>query len=162
MIVVSDTSPLNYLILLDAERILPELYGRVIMPEEVLRELEVEGSLEKVRNWLAARPTWLEVNPTPDAPYPSHLHRGEAAAIILAQQLKADLLLIDDQEARSYAEDQGLRVTGLLGVLRDAAMENLIDLGQTFNRLRSETNFRARQELMDALLNEFERTRQIR
>ncbi len=50
MIVVSDTSPLNYLILIEAERILPELYGRVIIPEEVLRELQVEGSPKKVQD----------------------------------------------------------------------------------------------------------------
>ncbi len=63
---------------------------------------------------------------------------------------------MDDQEARTYAEQQGLRVTGLLGVLRDAATENLVELRNSFDRLRTETNFRVQPSLIDEVLREFE------
>ena len=60
MIVVSDTSPLHYLVLIDCGEVLPALFGRVIIPEAVARELESGGAPEKIRKWLATEPKWLE------------------------------------------------------------------------------------------------------
>ena len=93
-------------------------------------------------------PAWLEVQPTPNEPLPPHVHRGEASAIVLAKHLKADPLLIDDQDARACAESEGLRTTGLPGVLCDAAELGLLDIEIVFARLQ-ETSFRAPSSLYD-------------
>lgn len=56
MIVIADTTPLHYLVLIDCADILRELYGRVIIPMAVLEELQAEGTLPAVKAWLAHRP----------------------------------------------------------------------------------------------------------
>ena len=55
-VVIADTSPLNYLILVGAVDILPRLYGRVMIPDLVLRELTGEGAPKEVAEWAAIRP----------------------------------------------------------------------------------------------------------
>ncbi len=62
MIVISDTSPINYLILIECVNVLPELYGRVMIPEGVFEELQRQSTPEVVREWIAAIPSWLEVH----------------------------------------------------------------------------------------------------
>jgi len=61
MIVVCDTSPLNYLILVGAEGVLPVLFETVIAPPAVIREMRHAKAPEQVRRWAAAPPAWLEV-----------------------------------------------------------------------------------------------------
>lgn len=70
MIVISDTSPLNYLILIECVHVLPALYGSVVIPEGVFEELQRPNTPEAVREWMSAHPNWLEVrraNAQPDA-----------------------------------------------------------------------------------------------
>lgn len=55
MTVVSNTSPLNYLVLIDLQYVLPALFERVLIPEAVLRELRSSGAPQQVKNWLGAR-----------------------------------------------------------------------------------------------------------
>ncbi len=59
MIVVADTSPINHLILIDAVRILPELYQTIFVPEAVFDELQAEETPEKVRDWIKNLPAWF-------------------------------------------------------------------------------------------------------
>ena len=59
MLVVSDTSPLNYLILIKSVDVLPSLYGRVAAPRMVLRELLDPEAPPPVRDWAARPPSWL-------------------------------------------------------------------------------------------------------
>jgi len=80
------------------------------------------------------------------------LGRGELEAIALAQELKADALLIDDQRGREEAIRRHLRVFGTLRVLADAAKTDLIDLPEVVARLR-QTTFRASEELFEWLLS---------
>jgi predicted nucleic acid-binding protein len=54
MIVISDTSPINYLILIECVNVLPELYGRVVIPEGVFEELQRLSTPQVVREWVAA------------------------------------------------------------------------------------------------------------
>jgi predicted nucleic acid-binding protein len=61
MIVVSDASPLNYLVLIDAVDILPALFGRVLTPPAVWCELHRDRTPEAVRQWASQPPPWLEV-----------------------------------------------------------------------------------------------------
>jgi len=130
MIVVSDTSPLNYLILIGQEDLLRKLFGRVIIPQAVFDELHATGASAKVRLWSQNPPAWVEIKQTdliPDAAL-DVLHAGEREAITLAQELSADLLLADDKQARLAATNLGIAITGTLGVLDRAAREDLIDL----------------------------------
>ena len=154
MIVIADTSPINYLILIGEAGVLPHLYERVIIPDAVLEELTRDASPIAVRTWLENSPTWLEVR-RPDSlgAEPSiPLDAGEREAITLAGELGADLLIVDDWAARSEAERLGLRVLGTLGVLRDAAAAGLLDLSVAIARLR-QTNFRISDFLLKNLLN---------
>ena len=54
--VVSDTSPVNYLVLIDQSNLLPQLYGRVLISESVLAELSAIETPQLVRNWVANLP----------------------------------------------------------------------------------------------------------
>ena len=72
MIVVSDTSPINYLVLIEFQYLLPELFDLVLIPEAVHRELQAGGTPEPVRQFVAAAPGWLEVRSAPDVPAQSH------------------------------------------------------------------------------------------
>lgn len=53
MIVIADTSPLNYLVLIGEAEMLRRLYGRVVIPEAVLRELQNRKAPAKVADWIA-------------------------------------------------------------------------------------------------------------
>jgi predicted nucleic acid-binding protein len=61
MIVVADTSPLNYLVLIDEIDLLPALFGQVIVPQAVFQELQHPRTSRKVREWAAHLPAWLEL-----------------------------------------------------------------------------------------------------
>ncbi len=71
---------------------------------------------------------------------------GEREAIVLAQELHADIVLIDEGDGRREAQRRALTMTGTLGVLERAAIRGLIDLPRVLARLQS-TTFRARPEL---------------
>ena len=103
--------------------------------------------------WAGAVANWLKVHPDPAEPDQSlaSLHAGERTTIRLAEQLHADIALLDDAAARELAVQRKLKVSGLLGVLRDAAQAGLIDLATAVDRLR-QTNFRASPELLKSLL----------
>jgi predicted nucleic acid-binding protein len=100
MIVVSDTTPLNYLVLIGQAHLLHDLYGVVTLPQAVHRELQREDTPEQVRTWIANRPEWLEVRQVSTPDLSLNLGAGEREAITLAGQLKADLILMDDRKAR--------------------------------------------------------------
>jgi len=61
MIVVADTTPLRYLVVIEREHLLPALYGRVIIPPAVAQELNHESTPDVVRAWIGTRPSWLEI-----------------------------------------------------------------------------------------------------
>jgi predicted nucleic acid-binding protein len=154
-LVVADTGPLNYLVLTGDIELLPKLFGRVLAPQGVRDELADRDAPAAVRAWVAQKPAWLEVRPDPDirpddATTPA-LDLGERAAIALALAVKADLVLMDDQEGVAVARREGLAVTGTLGVLDLAARRAMVDLAEAFTRLKA-TSFYYRQGLLDALL----------
>jgi predicted nucleic acid-binding protein len=63
MVVVAGATPLNYLILINAMEVLPQLYGRVLVPMAVVEELKNPEAPAAVRAWVAKPPGWLEVRP---------------------------------------------------------------------------------------------------
>lgn len=84
------------------------------------------------------------------------LHEGEQSAILLAEALKAEIVVLDEKAARRVAAERGLRVTGTLGVLGEAATRGLIDLPNAIEAL-SGTNFRCAPALLKAMLERFGR-----
>jgi predicted nucleic acid-binding protein len=104
-----------------------------------------------VKTWIAAPPRWLEIHDTFRLDQVSGLDEGETAAIILAESLHADLLLIDERRGYRVAKERGLRGTGTFGVLDLAATRGLLDFKQAIERLRS-TTFRSPEAMLAALL----------
>ena len=154
MIVVADTTPLRYLVVIECEHLLPALYGRVLIPPAVAQELHHDNAPEAVRAWLAAPPNWLEIRRPTHALRPAvDLDYGEQEAIALAEEVLADLLLLDEWDARVEAERRHLRVVGTLRVLADGAARGLTNLADSFARLR-QTNFRVNPGLLEALMEE--------
>jgi len=152
---ISDTSPLNYLALIGQAERLHDLYGRVVVPQAVLDELQAAETPEEVRVWLLNKPEWLEVQALitmPDAEL-AYLGTGEREAIALAEQLRADAILMDDRDGRYEASRRQLRVIGTLAVLVAAAEQGLLELPEAFRRLQ-QTTFRASPQLFKALLEE--------
>lgn len=154
MIVIADTTPINYLVLIEQADILRELYGRVMIPQAVFTELQSSDTPEAVREWVAKSPEWLEVHQV-NVPLDAALIKlgaGESEAIALAEQLRADAIIIDERDGRQEAVRRNLRVIGTLRVLSDAAERGLLDLAEAFQRLQ-QTSFRASQELYQRFLN---------
>ncbi len=154
MKVISNTSPLCYLLLIDQIDILPQLFGKLIIPEAVCRELSDTGAPEVVRQWFTHPPAWLQivaVSAVSDAAL-ARLHPGEQDAILLAEQCSADLVLLDEKAARKAARERGLNVTGLLGVLDRAATVGIIEnFPRVIARLNA-TNFRIAPRVLKSLL----------
>lgn len=151
MIVIADTTPLHYLVLIDCADILRALYGRVIIPKSVVEELQAEGAPPAVKDWIAQRPDWLEVHQAsvPSDLAAAQLDPGEREAIALAQTLRADAVILDDRAARREAERRNLRVIGTLRVLADAAEIGLVDLPEALQGLQAAGFY------MDAKLAQF-------
>jgi predicted nucleic acid-binding protein len=151
-VVVADASPVNYLILIDCIDVLRRLYGRVVIPPEVLNELTEEGTPGKVKSWIRTRPDWIEVKSAPaGTTIDAVLDAGEAAAIRLALAEPDCLLLIDESEGRAVASRLRIHNTGTLGVLVEAARDGLVDLRRALESLQR-TNFRVSQSLIAQIL----------
>lgn len=155
MIVVADTSPINYLILIEEIDILTRMYGTVVIPHTVRNELLRPSAPEMVRNWIGQLPAWLEVRIPVNAPDTSlaTLDPGECDAIMLVGELRADQLIVDDRQGRHEAEKRGIRVLGTLGVLREAAILDLLDLRAAVKRLQA-TSFYIAPEVLTRLLKD--------
>lgn len=153
MLVVSNTSPISYLIVIQHIDLLPRLFECILIPETVREELASPKAPPAVHQWIAAPPTWLTIHSTSIQPDSDllKLDAGECAAILLAESLKADLILLDDLAARRLAAHRGLALTGVLGVLDRAASENWIDFAVAIERLQ-QTNFRTSTAIVQELL----------
>ena len=152
MIVVSDTSPLTYLHQIEQLALLQRLYGTVVIPPAVEAELRAAADLHAEFDWSA-----LEVR-TPAAvkkvaDLSARLDQGEGEAIVLALELKADLLLIDEATGRDVAAELGIRRTGLLGILLEAKRRGLIEsAARQLRRLVTETTFRVHEDVRGEFL----------
>jgi predicted nucleic acid-binding protein len=156
MIVVANTSPICYLERIGHLDLLPRLFTKVVVPGAVALELASEGAPLPLQALISQPPAWLEVKEIivdPDDVL-ARLHGGERQAIRLAEVLGAHLVILDDKAAREAAAERGLTVTGLLGVLAEAATRGWVDLPEAIERLR-QTNFRASPRLLQAFLDRY-------
>lgn len=150
-VVVSDTSPLHYLILCGAENILPRLFQQVVIPPAVFQELSSANTPPLVRQWAANLPVWVTVQSPTKLHLKLNVDAGELEAICLAQEIHAAAILMDDRAGRTAAMHCGLAVVGTLGLLEQAALRRLIELPPALARLR-QTNIRLDPELIQAAL----------
>lgn len=150
IVVVADTSPLNYLIQIKCDHVLPALYERVLVPTAVVDELHHPKAVAAVQTWLTRVPSWLVVRDVTEDTEAQlvRLDSGERQAIQLAKRERADLLLIDEKLGVRIAREQGLAVTGTLGVLLQAAQRGLIDIEQALADLRT-TDFRCSDRIFE-------------
>ena len=156
MVVIADTSPLNYLVLIRQIELLPRLFTEVFVPEAVIDELCHPETPAEVRRWAASIPAWVrrvvdapsETDPTLD-----RLGRGERAAILFAKERRPDvLLIIDEARGRRAATEHQIPVIGILGILDLASQENWIRLPVVLSQLQR-TSFRAAPGLIASLLD---------
>jgi predicted nucleic acid-binding protein len=147
IVVVADTSPLNDLIQINCDHILPALYERVFVPSAVFEELGHPRAVAAVRAWLTRLPSWLVVEQVAEARL-ARLDPGERLAIQLAQREHADLLLMDETLGVRIAREQGLAVTGTLGVLPQAGSRGSVDMERALADLQA-TDFRCSRRVME-------------
>jgi len=151
MIVVADTTPINYLVLIGYPSVLRDLFEEVILPRAVFQELQSPQAPDEIRVWCASVPDWCRVESVTAVPADlMHLGAGEREAIALTEQLTADLLLIDEGRGRRAARQRGLPITGTIGILDQAAAMGLIDIDTAVERLQR-TTFRASAALLKTL-----------
>lgn len=126
MIVVSDTSVISGLVQSGHLYVLQNLYERIVIPKRVY--LELQDLDVAFRGRLAL--DWIEIREVSDTSLLNELtgllDLGEAEAIVLATELRADLLLIDEIKGRTVATQMGLSVIGTLGALAEAKKKNYI------------------------------------
>jgi predicted nucleic acid-binding protein len=149
---VADTGPINYLVLIGEIELLPSLYQRVFLPSSVHEELTRPRSPETARAWLANVPGWLEVRAPVKSPdeHLAGLDAGERDVILLAEELKAGQVIIDELRGRQEAKRRQLAVTGTLGVLAAASKKGLVSLDRALQRL-GQTGFRISQDILDSI-----------
>jgi predicted nucleic acid-binding protein len=153
MIVITDTSPINYLVLTGDIDILAVLFERVVIPQAVADELLDESTPGVVRQWITAPPAWC-VTQSPQGPLDpalAYLGEGEREAIALCQDLGANALLTDDSRARREVQARGIEVIRTLALLERASLRGLVDLPASLARLQ-ETTFYAPLHIIDAML----------
>lgn len=146
-LIVSDTSPLNYLVLIGAVDLLPKLVSSVLIPPTVAAELGHPRTPVAVRQWISNAPSWLQVVAPLEIDPLLKLDRGEAEAISLAIERGLDVILIDERKGFRVAKSRGLKPLGLLAVLEVSAARKLIDFDEAIGRLRG-TTFRFTERLI--------------
>lgn len=146
-VVVADTTPLNYLIVIDRAEILASLFGEVLIPQAVLDELSHPKAPMAVSRWLENKPHWLRITPVLRLDETMQLGKGENEAISLAVERHLKVVLIDERLGRAAAEARGLIPIGTLNLIDLADEKGLTDGIAALTDLR-QTTFRADTELL--------------
>ena len=136
MIVISDTSPLITLWDIGKIDVLRQLYGTVVIPSAVEDELRADTHARSADAIFEACSGWLTVRTPVEVVPIEGLDPGETAAIALAKEMHAELLIIDERLGRRVAKREQIQSYGTIGVLEKAAKEGLIDLAEAFERIK--------------------------
>jgi predicted nucleic acid-binding protein len=157
VIVISNTSPIVNLATVGQLELLHQLYGQVIIPPAVFREIAVSGAGQPGAADIEAF-DWIETLAVKDRAMVTSLQlevdEGEAEAIVLAVELNADLLLIDERIGRAVASRLGLNFIGLLGLLIEAKRKGLVfAVKPILDDLIGRSGYWITRELYDSVLN---------
>jgi predicted nucleic acid-binding protein len=156
-VVVSDSTPLHYLVLVGHDTILQKLYREIFVPPAVLQELSHPSAPPAISAWAKSPPPWLTVRGPQSVPEGfNDLDLGERQALALAREIHADLVLLDDKVARRRAEQESLKVKGTLGVVADAAKAGLLNFRETVELLRR-TSMHMDPKLVQRVVEEYEK-----
>ena len=124
--VLANTTPLIALANIGRLELLQKLYETIVVPQAVIDEIKLEPAKSVV-----AACNWIKIekigNPSAKNLFKAKLHAGEVEVMILAGEKDADLLIIDDYEAKKTAKFLGFNVTGTLGVLLKAKEKGYIE-----------------------------------
>lgn len=156
--VISDTSPINYLVLIGEIEILPKLFQEVLIPPAVWRELQHPKTPKLVYAWAASLPAWAKIAAPAHLDQTLLLDAGETEAISLALERNIPAILMDDRQGWLAAQARAIVPVGTLNVLESASIRGFLDFEQAVTKLRS-TNFRVERAVVEAAL---ERCRQRR
>ena len=161
MLVVSNTSPLSNLAIVDRLALLHQRYGSVLMPGMVEKELAALSHAQaRQRISQAISSGWLLVKREPNIQatalsYARRIDPGEAEAIALAEYIHADKLLVDDRLGRELARERGVPVTGILGELLYAKKQGSIcSVTEVMEELKSQARFFIRADLFALIQRE--------
>jgi predicted nucleic acid-binding protein len=152
MIIVSDTSTITNLLQINRLDILKSLYGTIVIPPGVRRELyRIEGQKTAIEKL-----DWIKTQYPHDqqliAELLEDLDLGESEAIALAVELDAEYLIIDEYKGRAIAEMRGIKIVGLLGILIAAKTGGHIEsVRPLIEKIRS-NGFRLNSTLVDKVL----------
>ncbi len=153
-VVICNTSPIQYLYQADMMELLPALAGQVYVPEAVVAELK-EGRRRNVLLPVLEDLSWLIVRPVRDRtllPLVTHLGDGEKEVLALGLEMQDALLLLDDRDARRYAQTLKLEISGTLGLLLRAKERGILDAVRPgldrLQALRFRLNARTRQMVL--------------
>jgi len=155
---VGNTSAVMNLAIIGHLALLREQFGGVLIPPAVVEELRLAEDLPgNVEIREAIRVGWLQPREAKQQTLVRSLRReldvGEAEAIALATEVNAERVLLDERDARRVAKSLGLRVTGVLGILRRAWLEQKIpSLRGAIVQLRDEAGFHLDEQLIEDIL----------
>jgi len=158
MKIVSDSSPLMALSVIEKLYLLKNKFGEIIIPDAVWTEITVEGRHKKGTDDIL-RADWIKVESLQNTMLAKSLEKdidyGESEAIALGMEISADIILLDDKLARTLAVNLGLNILGTLGILIWARKMGLIEnLRTELHNLLIHANFRMSQNLISKALRE--------
>ena len=119
--VVSNTTPIISLLKIGKLQIFKDLYDEIFIPQEVFNEIEAGKNKEFYTD--LSKIEWIKIekiNNEKALSYFLDLDKGEAEAIVLANEKEADLIILDESLGRFHAKHTGLKVTGTIGILLKA------------------------------------------
>ncbi len=149
--VISDTSPISYLVRIGEIGVLPAIFGEVLIPPAVLKELRHPKAFSELRHWAQHLPEWIRECPPQHLLPDLDLDPGETEAISLAKEHAGALLIIDEMKGRSVATHHDILITGTLGLLEEADRRGLLDFEIAVEKLRT-TNFRMNAKMVQQML----------
>ncbi len=162
MVIISDTSCINNLLVINKLNLLHQIFGEIIIPPAVYDELvayeSINPDISKIDSFI-----WIKIKPITNLVLYeyllNYLDNGEAQAITLAQELKAELLVVDESAGREIAKQYGLVVTGTIGVIVQAKKLGIIPhVKEILDNLRNISGFWINQKFYNEVLqqvNEF-------
>ena len=159
MTIISDTTPIISLIKINRLDLLEKLFEEVLIPEAVYRELTTNALFENEAK-IVKTSSFLKTSSVQNRKSlqllqaVSGLDDGESEAIILADELKSDVLIMDERKGRKVAEKLGIKITGTVGVLLQSYSENMIssDEIKTYLDQLKNSNIRSSESLIQKAL----------